>query len=192
MSGYDEVMIIENMFNKEECSQAIDEIEAIIKSGVYMDITSSVYRKDEAIHYSVVSGVGNKMPGIFLERFHNTVIPEYKNRFPVLNQRQMGTFEVKGQKTPPGGGFHGWHYEASDGVTYNRILTYTLYLNDDFEAGETEFLSLNRRIEPKAGMCVVFPCGFLHTHRGNPPIGACKYIITGWVVDVDPYSPHRH
>ena len=27
---------------------------------------------------------------------------------------------------------------------------------------------------------IMFPAGFTHTHRGNPPIGNPKYIATSW------------
>ena len=55
-----------------------------------------------------------------------------------------------------------------------------LYLNDDFQGGETEFLYQNRREEATAGDVLIFPAGFTHTHRGNPPIGGEKYIATSW------------
>ena len=29
-------------------------------------------------------------------------------------------------------------------------------------------------------MTSIFPAGFMHTHRGNPPISNDKYILTGW------------
>ena len=63
----------------------------------------------------------------------------------------------------------------------SRILTWTLYLNDVNEGGETEFLHQSLRIKPKQGTIVVWPAGFTHIHRGNPPLSGEKYIVTGWV-----------
>ena len=60
-----------------------------------------------------------------------------------------------------------------------------LYLNDNFEGGETEFLYQNRRELPKQGDVLLFPAGFTHTHRGNPPIGGEKYLITSWALIQD-------
>jgi len=54
------------------------------------------------------------------------------------------------------------------------------YLNDNFEGGETEFLYLNKRVSAKQGRIIIFPAGFTHVHRGNPPIGGEKYIVTSW------------
>jgi hypothetical protein len=56
-----------------------------------------------------------------------------------------------------------------------------LFLNDDFEGGETEFLHQSRRIEPKRGRIIVFPTTYTHVHRGNPPLDGKKYILTSWL-----------
>ena len=34
--------------------------------------------------------------------------------------------------------------------------------------------------KPVAGDVLIFPCGYTHTHRGNPPIGGTKYLVTSW------------
>ena len=46
--------------------------------------------------------------------------------------------------------------------------------------GETEFLHQSMRIEPKVGQLVIWPAGFTHKHRGNPPLEGQKTYITGW------------
>jgi hypothetical protein len=62
-----------------------------------------------------------------------------------------------------------------------RLLAWSLYLNDVDEGGETEFLYQSMRIKPKMGTFVLWPAFFTHTHRGNPPLSGLKYIATGWV-----------
>ena len=81
---------------------------------------------------------------------------------------------------PPSGGFHQWHYENPDILTCTRQLVVQLYLNTIKEGGETEFLYLNKRVKAKVGRMIIFPAGYTHTHRGNPPIGQEKYIATTW------------
>jgi hypothetical protein len=55
-----------------------------------------------------------------------------------------------------------------------------VYLNDVDEGGETEFLYQQVKIKPKRGTVVIWPGGFTHLHRGNPPLKN-KYIATGWL-----------
>jgi hypothetical protein len=84
------------------------------------------------------------------------------------------------------GGYPYWHCElyprSPDAETLHRVLLWTIYLNDGFDAGETEFLYQQRRIAPKTGSLLIAPTAFTHTHRGNTPTGGDKYIATSWVL----------
>ncbi|MGN6150554.1 MAG: 2OG-Fe(II) oxygenase [Lysobacteraceae bacterium] len=84
------------------------------------------------------------------------------------------------------GGYPYWHcelYPRDPGCeTLHRHLLWTVYLNDEFEAGETEFLFQQRRIRPTTGTLLIAPAGFTHTHRGNRPQGGDKFIATSWIL----------
>lgn len=86
------------------------------------------------------------------------------------------------------GGYPYWHCELypkigdSHGETLHRILLWSVYLNDGFAEGETEFLHQQRKIVPQTGSLLIAPAGFTHTHRGNMPRGGDKYIATSWVL----------
>lgn len=84
------------------------------------------------------------------------------------------------------GGYPYWHSEQypklDQGEALHRVLLWTLYLNDAFDGGETEFLYQGRRITPRTGTLLIAPAGFTHTHRGNRPLGGHKYIATSWVL----------
>jgi len=83
------------------------------------------------------------------------------------------------------GGYPRWHSEiyphATDASTLRRVLLWTIYLNEEFSGGETEFLHQQRKIIPRTGAVLLAPGGFTHTHRGNRPEGGDKYIATGWI-----------
>ena len=107
---------------------------------------------------------------------------QYAEKYSILSTLAAHkSYTMKIQKTQPGQGYHLWHSETTDRDTGNRLLAWTVYLNDEFEAGETEFIYQQYRYKPSKGDVVIFPAAFTHTHRGNPPIGGDKYIITGWV-----------
>jgi hypothetical protein len=86
------------------------------------------------------------------------------------------------------GGYPYWHCELypkahdATGETLHRTLLWTIYLNDGFTAGETEFLHQQRKIAPQTGALLLAPAAFTHTHRGNRPSGGDKYIATSWVL----------
>lgn len=84
------------------------------------------------------------------------------------------------------GGYPYWHCEtypkADGGETLHRVLLWSIYLNEDFSEGETEFFHQQRKIPPRTGTLLLAPAGFTHTHRGNRPRGGDKYIATSWVL----------
>lgn len=84
------------------------------------------------------------------------------------------------------GGYPAWHCEialADPRAEYlHRALLWTIYLNEDFDEGETEFLFQQRKVRPRTGSLLLAPTAFTHTHRGNRPLGGDKYIATSWVL----------
>ena len=84
------------------------------------------------------------------------------------------------------GGYPAWHCELSPAdpraEMLHRTLLWTIYLNDGFDEGETEFFHQQRKIVPRTGSLLLAPTAFTHTHRGNRPLGGDKYIATSWVL----------
>jgi hypothetical protein len=84
------------------------------------------------------------------------------------------------------GGYPYWHCELypqlDHGEALHRVVLWTVYLNDGFDEGETEFLYQRRKISPRAGSLLLAPTAFTHTHRGNMPKGGDKYIATSWIL----------
>ncbi|WP_133000081.1 2OG-Fe(II) oxygenase [Luteimonas arsenica] len=84
------------------------------------------------------------------------------------------------------GGYPYWHCELyprdPQAETLHRHLLWTVYLNDGFDAGETEFLFQGRKIKPRTGDLLIAPTAFTHTHRGNRPEGGDKFIATSWIL----------
>ena len=107
---------------------------------------------------------------------------DYCARYSVLLESGKHTIlNFKTQRTEQGGGYHVWHFEQDCLARSARLGVYTLYLNTVEEGGETEFLYQGVRFKPEKGTLLIWPAGYTHTHRGNPPLSSEKYILTGWV-----------
>ena len=104
----------------------------------------------------------------------------------VMNLFRPGTINLQ-KYFADKGSYPYWHCELhpspeDQGESLHRVVLWTIYLNDTFSAGETEFFYQRRKIVPKRGSLLIAPTAFTHTHRGNMPTGGDKYIATGWVL----------
>jgi len=178
------IEIYKNVFPQDLCQKYIDYFDTLDKNNLTY-IRENIDIKDRSTNlikdnfFKEISI--NYLTKDFLKIFFDTCYQSYINKYPVLNHVQThGVVDMKIQKTLVGGGYHNWHAENQDFKSRNRIFVFMLYLNDVNEGGETEFIYLNKRIKPEKNLCVIWPAGFTHTHRGNPPISNDKYAITGW------------
>jgi hypothetical protein len=179
--------IYENIFTKKECEDAINlfekfhknkfthekKIDGLIMKDTSLSIIASIVELEWADDFILP----------FHDRFYDYIYPIYNLKYPTLQMliRHKSKF-IKIQKTKPQEGYHTWHCEHDAYVSSERrILSWILYLNTVDDGGETEFLYQSLRIKPKQGTFVMFPAGFTHTHRGNPPLKDNKYIATGWI-----------
>ena len=72
----------------------------------------------------------------------------------------------------------GNHVDVLSREGAKRFLILMVYLNDNFDNGETEFPVFGDKIKPEKGKLVVFPPLWQFMHRGNPPTnGYAKYFI---------------
>jgi hypothetical protein len=180
------VGIYENAFTLEECENTIKLFENYHKAGyTYTREAQGLDKDDTAISINSCIELDWNLEFIcsFHKRFYEYIYPIYNIQYPILQTlKKHRSKDIKIQKTLPTQGYHIWHCEHDPGLdTANRILAWTLYLNDVEEGGETEFLYQSLRFKPKTGTFILFPAYFTHTHRGNPPLSGEKYIATGWI-----------
>jgi hypothetical protein len=183
--------VYENAFSEEYCQKAIKYFEDMRGAGfaytrqrtentikLKKDDESLFSHDEEIINLNYTSTLQHEFNHLFWGKAYKDYVDNYSI---LMDSDKHASYAIKLQKTVPGGGYHMWHYESSTRAECNRLLAWMLYLNDVEEGGETEFLYLHKRIKPKAGTLLIWPTGFTHTHRGNPPLSGDKYIITGWV-----------
>tara|TARA_B100001287_G_C22683052_1_gene531630 strand:+ start:3552 stop:4121 length:570 start_codon:yes stop_codon:yes gene_type:complete len=180
----DFITIYENALSPEYCEQWIQYIEYLRENGIVTQETAETHNRDhETLNFlnndSLNLNCSDKLSRTFLPSIKECV-DSYLADYSLLRKSKFLLYDVKVKRIPIGGGFHSWHYENSCFDTATRRFVVQAYLNTVKEGGETEFLYQNRRINAVQGTVVIWPAGFTHVHRGNPPIGQDKYILTTW------------
>ena len=186
---HDFISVYDNSFTSDECEEYINLVEHYISNGLITKEEKALHKTDHFsinfnndVNYNILSGDNLSME--FLPKIKDSV-DDYLKKFSVLGQEKLLIYDTKAKKIPIGGGFHNWHYEITGHQVSARKLVIQLYLNTIEEGGETEFLYMNKRIKAEQGRLIIFPAAFTHTHRGNPPIGKDKYIVSTWAVSQD-------
>ena len=146
---------------------------------------SNAGRFDWAMNLDFMAPQMEGEPVIKLNSIIHRCFREYVHVFGHLKQVPLYSSTQKVQRTPPGGGYHVWHDENCSYECSDRVLVWMIYLNDDYEGGETEFLYYKKRVKPQKGKVLIFPAGMTHCHKGGMVLnGNSKYIVTGWFYSV--------
>jgi hypothetical protein len=179
----DFIEVYENIVPPELCDDVIASYERVAKeepermrAGHTQLPAGKMFREDYSFQLEEVDDRSSSSIFDFLD----DVVHQYQEKYAILNGISYTTMRLKIQKTPVGGGYHGWHCETMTPSSSNRLIVWTIYLNDIEEGGETEFLYQNKRIKSTKGSICLFPASYTHAHRGNPPLSNEKYILTGW------------
>jgi hypothetical protein len=181
----DFIGIFENIMDEDDCNFLINQFNNHVEDsidGKFQMPQLEMQRNDKSIFLdsskNEYSEICNKINNVL-----NACMEQYSDYFFTIKQCSAQSDVIKLQKTSPRGGYHVWHCEATTLENCNRILAWTIYLNDIPEGeGETEFLWQGLRVKPKIGTIAIFPAYFTHSHRGNPVYSCDKYIATGWFV----------
>jgi hypothetical protein len=171
---FEETIAVSTFYNEDLAS---DEFGVLDGTGQFQN--GSLGRKD----LSILLNYSNPKLNYELQQYLTACTHHYIDTYDQLKNSKLIAEDNKMQKTPPGGGYHVWHYENAGYGHHARELVWAIYLNDmpDGEA-ETEFLYQRRRIKPTVGTVVIWPAGMTHVHKGNTVFTQDKYILTGWFI----------
>ena len=168
-----------------DCTDIIDYYKFISENGLTIKRHSEKGAADSQVfmHELPVEYFHDNLSRSIFRRWNyvtDQALREYVLKYDILVGRRFQHTMAKIQKTEPGQGYHAWHYESTPSAPYRKLAT-MIYLNDGFEGGETEFITLNRLIKPETGKVLCFPCNFMFPHKGNIPLSNDKYIVTAFV-----------
>ncbi len=185
-----DIAVFDGVMTPEECQVLIDHYEAMAGlnlsySRIQIGDAPSHKKNDRAVfvleQQSLRFTPDTSFITYFMDRFWNCY-NQYVEHYSILSEASKHQVRMmKLQKTLPGQGYHIWHFESDSLERAGRVLSWGLYLNTIEQGGETEFLYQGVRIPATQGTLVIWPAGFTHTHRGNPPLSGEKYLLTGWV-----------
>ena len=137
-------------------------------------------REDEAIF---IGSSSMQYPSSLCNQYWECLeqcVLEYLTKYTIQVSGELHSWMFKVHKVKEKQGFHAWHYENPAYAERDRFLAFMTYLQAPSEGGETEFLFQSKRIDPVVGRTLIWPAGFTHKHRGNPPLKGEKIYITGW------------
>lgn len=185
-----EVLEIENLLSAKECDEIINFTtnKGMEQSTIFGENVNDGLKINTDYRNSLTTWIkdeelplANKISEISVDI---TKLPKINQEFlQVVKYDEGGTFKP--------------HYDACliskeycdkmNGSAGERRSTLLIYLNDDFEGGETEFVKLNLKIKPKKGKAILFwstdENGNLFEkslHTGHIVKNGNKWIATKW------------
>lgn len=104
------------------------------------------------------------------DHYSNTIYPfAAKN----IKSREQSIHLLKYEK--------GGHLPAhQDQGVSSRVLSTVMYLNDNYDGGEIEFINSGVKIKPEAGSIIFFPSNFLYVHEVYPITNGARYSMPHW------------
>ena len=146
-----------------------------------VDPTPAFVRKDEVAFIAPTYSTIYPVPPVNAYfNFLNKCFECYMKRYSISFNGVIYNDVFKIHKVRKSEGFHVWHYEKGSPESIERMMAYMTYLEVPKKGGETEFLHQSLRIEPVVGRTLIWPAGYTHMHRGNPPLDGEKLYIDGW------------
>lgn len=176
----DRVEMLDGFASKAECAELISYCERI---GFRR---SMIAQASTATVENIVSRRNRSSCSAILADRHEPLLSKLYDKTASLERIDTKAIELiqcvrykRGQQFVP-------HIDA--GVHLPRRTTYLLYLNDNFDGGETYFPLLGHTVTPKAGSCLRFPSSdaegrllWQSEHGGLPVTGGTKYALNIWV-----------
>lgn len=131
-------------------------------------------------HLAKLDQICNELNNTFYENAY-AAVTWYKERFGIEDMLYENANESLFLLRYQLGEKYGAHYDG--GTNSGRCVSPILYLNDDYEGGELEFIHHGIKIKPQEGSLFLFPSNYAYKHIAHPVIKGTKYAIVTFFHD---------
>lgn len=109
-----------------------------------------------------------------LQACFDYIIESYRKKYDIVKLRSDGTVLLRYEE---GDGFIN---HIDDHPQFSRVVSVSMFLNDDFEGGEIEFKEFDLKIKPEAGKIIVFCSSYPYSHAVLPVDTGIRYSVVKW------------
>jgi len=182
------IHLYENALTKEECKYIIDGLENEISKDIPGIKWSGAQVNESQDNNNVRNCVDLKYKKEELGRYipYNEILKECHNKVENALDKCLRHYESLWHlkmhykeafnfvKYMPGKYFK---IHADHGPYYTCTISAVVYLNDDYDGGELEFIRHGIVVKPKAGDIVLFPSNFVYEHASLEVRSGIKYSV---------------
>ena len=170
--------LFEGLFTEDECKHLVEVVQQLFEP-------SMVYRKgQQAVRDTIRTSDGAPLHWLI----EDPAVTALNRRIGAATQTKYECGEaLQVLRYSPGQEYRP-HFDFLEGVPNPRPWTALIYLNDDYERGETEFVRTGLKVRGKPGDMLVFRNSTsgdvrdpLAEHAGLPVTSGIKYLATRWI-----------
>jgi predicted 2-oxoglutarate/Fe(II)-dependent dioxygenase YbiX len=180
------IYVVENVIEKELCSQIISEIQGTSCKKVCFAYKNNVecFLVDETLYPQMTDYFIKKIMELMKEMVFLKNVP-LSGMTSIQIRKVYGETRLHSDLTCPDLGIHPTRNYYIKKV---RSLTIVGVLNDDYDGGEYHFPVQNVKLKLKAGSFVIFPPYWTHPHSVSkiitkPNCNEYRYIVSTWGLD---------
>ena len=179
MSEAPHVVLFRGLFSREECGYLAEAATPMLEPSVVVDPATGRQRPDPV---RISDGVGFTLP------LENPAVHALNGRLAAASGTKVAQGEpLQVLRYRPGGEYKP-HFDAIPGFANQRLFTMIVWLNEDFDGGETMFMKTRLRAKGRTGDALLFrnarPDGTRDPdsgHAGLPVTRGEKLIASRWI-----------
>jgi prolyl 4-hydroxylase len=169
------------LFTPEECANLVEEARPMLSPALIVDVTTGGQKRDP-VRISDTCGFTWPLENPAVHALNRRIAAASGTAPEQGEPLQVLRYGVGGEYKP--------HYDSIPGFTNQRAMTMLVWLNEDYEGGETWFTEPQLALKGVAGDAVLFtnvgPDGRrdpLSAHAGLPVTRGEKLIASKWIRD---------